>query len=231
MKLIEAAKQREKGQIHRWQHYFEAYDFHFQFKSIKRLLEIGVKDGGSLWMWKKYFPDTEIVGIDYDKKCKQWEGEGIEIYIGDQTDGRFLNKVNEDVGPFDIVIDDGSHKMFDQKFTFALLFPLLNDGGIYVIEDLHTSFWPIWGGGRGVSPDGEDTWDAPGTTIAMLKDFIIDLHGWAKRSDEARNLKIDDPPSWYEKNISSIHFYDSLCFVYKKGHGYNSLGERGQCHV
>jgi len=223
MKLIEAAQQREKGQILRWTHYFEAYDFHFQGLKPKRLLEIGVMGGGSLWMWKRYFPGAEIVGVDIDEKCRQWEDEvkGVKVFVGDQGDVGFLKNLNEIVGPFDIIIDDGSHKMDDQQTSLALLFPTMPDGGIYVIEDLHTSYWPTWGG----SVIGGNT------TLSFLKNIIGFIHNWAKRSHEAQTS--NDylvPDNYWEKNVSSMHFYDSICFIYKTGHGQNKLGEGGEWH-
>lgn len=215
MKLIDAVRQRNKGTVLRWTHYLEAYDFHLSRLQPKKLLEIGVMGGGSLWMWKKYFPNTEIIGVDFDPRCKQWEGNGVSVFVGDQSDTVFLELVDNAMGPFDIIVDDGSHKMGDQKTTFGFMFPRMVNGGIYVIEDLHTSFWPTWDGG------GEDS------TLNMLKWQIDKLQGWALRSHERKHLKKDFIKGQMESDISSLHFYDSICFIYKNGHGQNLLGESG----
>jgi hypothetical protein len=221
MKLIEAANKREKGSIIRWTHYFEAYDFHFeklQNETVK-LLEIGVMGGGSLWMWKKYFEKGQIVGLDCDSKCLKWAGEGVKVYVGDQADVVRLCQIHYEDGPFDIIIDDGSHKMRDQQLTFSTLFPLMKDGGIYVIEDLHTSFWPPW-----LDEDGVER------TLNVLYRHAEGLQGWAKRSHEARELIDHGAAGYFERNISSMHFYDSICFIYKNGHGKNAMGEGGMYH-
>ena len=76
------------------------------------VLEIGVCAGGSLWMWREYFPTSEITGIDIDPMCTQFEGEGVNVCIGDQTDSEFLREVGTKYGPFDVVIDDGGHAGF-----------------------------------------------------------------------------------------------------------------------
>jgi len=221
MKLIDAIYTREKGDIFRWSHYFDAYDFHFgplQGKPI-RLLEIGILNGGSLWMWKRYFNKGIIIGIDYDERCSKWDAadQAVYVYIGDQCDGDFLQTVNHLHGPFDIIIDDGSHKMHDQQYTLTALFSTMADGGIYVIEDLHTSFWPTWDGG------GKDS------TLNFLKSQVDMLQGWAMRSHEAQDLRKDFVPDELERNVSSMHFYDSICFIYKNGHGKNTLGAEGTC--
>lgn len=220
MKLIEAANKRKKGSISRWTHYFEAYDFHFeQFQNDPvNLLEIGVMGGGSLWMWKKYFEKSWIVGLDYNVECVKWAGEGVKVCIGDQADIVRLRQIHYEDGPFDIIIDDGSHKMLDQQLTFNTLFPLMNDGGVYVIEDLHTSFWPPW------LEDGVER------TLLRLLRHAEGLQGWAKRSHEARELVEDGSAGYFEQNISSMHFYDSICFIYKNGHGQNNLEKsKGEC--
>ncbi|HJW30670.1 MAG TPA: class I SAM-dependent methyltransferase, partial [Saprospiraceae bacterium] len=117
-----------------------------------RLLEIGVGGftkahfgGNSLRMWKRYFPKGRITGIDiYDKT--EFEEKRIRIYTGDQADAAFLEKINRAEGPFDIIIDDGSHNQSDILASLATLFPLLKPGGIYVIEDTQTSYWERYEG-------------------------------------------------------------------------------------
>src|SRR3989344_8435479 len=122
--------------------YFELYDKHFKNLREKKLniLEIGVQYGGSVEMWAKYFPNAHITGIDIDPVCKIHAGKRVSIKIGDQTDRAFLSQFKN----YDIIIDDGGHTMRQQQTSFEVLFPLLNPGGIYVLEDLHTSYWPAF---------------------------------------------------------------------------------------
>jgi len=114
-------------------HFIEAYKKHFDGLTPKRVLEIGVQHGGSLKIWRDMFPDAEIVGVDIDPQCKQYEETNIKVLIGDQHDVKFL----ESLGDFDIIIDDGGHTMTQQQTSLKWLMPQLREGGIYVIEDLH----------------------------------------------------------------------------------------------
>jgi len=100
---------------------------------VKRLLEIGVKDGASLRMWRDYYPDATIVGLDIAKPIRV---EGCTVLQMDATDVWAV----EGLGRFDVIVDDGSHFTKDQQVAFTALWPKLNDGGWYVMEDVHTSF-------------------------------------------------------------------------------------------
>jgi hypothetical protein len=117
-----------------------------------RLLEIGVGGSGlktlggaSLAMWADYFPNGEITSLDIDAKqlklCPR-----VKIYVGSQDDPMVLKKVCDERGPFDVILDDGSHVPKHVVTTFHILFPMLKDGGIYIIEDVQTTFWPNFGG-------------------------------------------------------------------------------------
>jgi cephalosporin hydroxylase len=99
------------------------------------LCEIGVAQGASLKVWGEYFPKAQILGIDNNPQCKQYEEQRIRIAIGSQDDPEFLAGVFRDTVP-DIIIDDGSHRADHLQFTFDRLFPVLAAGGLYVIEDL-----------------------------------------------------------------------------------------------
>jgi len=208
MTVLDAARTKKVGKTtDKYMHYFKAYQHHFQPLKHRELnlLEIGVQNGGGLWMWQKYFPNAQIFGIDVDKYCKRHEGDRIRASIGSQGDPKFLRQVSEEAGGFDIVIDDGSHVMDDQITSFAVLFPLMRLGGIYVFEDLHTSYWPKF-------------WSKSGAnTINLLRDLIDDLCPWARRSPRAEKFAEKNPQTYRytEQFITSMHFYDSMCFVYK----------------
>jgi len=152
MKFIEAVKNKKIGTTHKLKSYYDAYDFHFgQLDREKKynILEIGVQDGGGLWTLKEYFFNSSITGLDVEENCKKYESkdDDVEVFIGDQEDVVTLEKIHKDRGPFDIIIDDGGHTMKQQIISFYKLFPLINNNGIYIIEDLHTSYWPKYGGG------------------------------------------------------------------------------------
>jgi len=122
--------------IDKWRHYFDIYDRHFdRFRGKRvRVLEIGVDHGGSLQLWKHYFgPDAEIVGLDVDPRCAAYAEAQIEVRIGNQSDWSLLKSL----GVFDVVIDDGSHRLQDQLASFEALWP--STRGAYLIEDCHES--------------------------------------------------------------------------------------------
>ena len=105
--------------VHKWHHYFDIYTRYFERYRDRpiTMLEIGVFRGGSLRMWKKYFhPDSTIVGIDVDQSCQAHEiaNQNVFVRIGSQADPAFLVAVNGEFGPFDIILDDGSHKTHHQ---------------------------------------------------------------------------------------------------------------------
>jgi len=128
--------------------YLDIYDKHFNDirDYVEVVVEIGVLNGKSLLMWKEYFPNAIIYGIDIDPSCKQYEDERIKIFIGDQNDEAFLNKVKQDIGEYDILIDDGSHINKHQILTFNILYENLSKGGYYVIEDLRMSYGEVVNG-------------------------------------------------------------------------------------
>src|SRR5690606_8535669 len=99
------------------------------------LLEIGVMDGASLRMWRDFYPDAEIVGVD---NLRTPEVDGVTVLKGDATDWDLLKTL----GTFDVIVDDGSHMTADQQRTFEWMYPALNPGGWYILEDLHTSYTP-----------------------------------------------------------------------------------------
>jgi cephalosporin hydroxylase len=133
----------------KWVHYLEVYERYFSPYRSKpcKILEIGVQNGGSLQLYKKYFPFAEkIVGIDIDPNSKNAEADNIFVEIGSQADVDFLAEVNDTHGPFDIVIDDGSHVFEHQIASFEALFPLASSTAVYIVEDVHTSYLPDFGG-------------------------------------------------------------------------------------
>jgi len=132
---------------HKWLHYFPIYEKLFSSLADKplRILEIGVYNGGSIKMWTKYFRNYSLfVGLDIDPRCAEHTcpDKNIHVIIGSQDDEDLLEKTGKDFGPFDIIIDDGSHINSHMIKTFNSLFSRhLKEGGLYVVEDVHTSYW------------------------------------------------------------------------------------------
>ncbi|HUF74646.1 MAG TPA: class I SAM-dependent methyltransferase, partial [Longimicrobiales bacterium] len=178
--------------MHKWLHYFDIYHRHFAVYRDRpvTVVEVGVYHGGSLQMWKHYFgAQARVIGVDIDPACKALEEDRIEIHIGDQGDGEFLARLCSEIGEFHVCIDDGGHLMRQQITTFEHMFPKLATGGTYLVEDLHTSYWPDWGGGYKRSA----AWlglGKPRTFIEYAKDFIDAINAWHSR-DPKRHVVSD----------------------------------------
>lgn len=193
----------------RW--YTPHYQKHFEpYRDLPvKVLEIGIGgydaiDGGgeSLRMWKHYFRRGLIYGLDIFTKTGIEESR-LSVVQGDQGDEHFLDSMARELGPFDIIVDDGSHMSHHILASFNALFPHVRPGGIYVIEDLGTAYWPSWGG----NPDPS----AQYKTIAMLKDLLDGLH----HSEQIRGS--DDQLTMTELSITGVHLYHNLALI-EKGH-------------
>ena len=188
--------------INKWSQYFEVYDRHFSKYRGKDivLLEIGTFHGGSLQMWKDYFGDrAKIYGIDINPNCKEVEEENIKIMIGSQSDRAFLQKVKSEIPPIDILIDDGGHTMLQQIVSYEELFNHIKPDGVYLCEDMHTSYWLDWGGG----------YKRRGTFIEYSKNFIDQLNAYNSRQ---KSLKVTN----FTKSVNSLHYYDSMLVIEKR---------------
>jgi len=159
-------------------------------------------------MWKNYFPNARIYGVDIFDKSPH-DDDRIRTFVGDQSDETFLRKLVSEIGPPDIVIDDGSHISEHVIKSFEVLFPLMADDGIYVVEDLSTSYWPNFGG------SSEDLTSAP-TSMCMLKRLVDGLN-------HKEFMLPNYQQSYFDEHIVAMHFYHNLAFCYKgqnleKGH-------------
>jgi 23S rRNA U2552 (ribose-2'-O)-methylase RlmE/FtsJ len=108
-----------------------------RINSVKKVLELGVWCGASLRMWRDFFPNAQIYGIDVLQECKLVKGERIKVFVGDSRDERFvkniiLNAIGTDV---DLFVDDGSHWPNYQALTCKIFKPLLPKA-LYLIEDV-----------------------------------------------------------------------------------------------
>lgn len=190
--------------VHKWHHYIPLYERYFSpFRGRKiRFLEIGVSKGGSLQMWRRYFGEEAIIfGIDIDSECSKFNGLAGQVRIGSQADAKFLQDVIEEMGGIDLVLDDGSHHMKHVRTSLTVLFPHLSEGGVYMIEDLHTSYWMEFGGG----------YRSKENFFRFLMDLVDDLHHWYHKN----GMQQAD----ISQSCSGIHIHDSLV-VLEKGKVY-----------
>lgn len=190
-------------------HYTQHYMTHFaKFRRKKvRMLEIGVggyeapmRGGHSLRMWKRYFPFGRITSIDIHDKSALQERR-IRIYRGSQVDEEFMCEVDRKEGPFDLIVDDGSHINEHVIETFRIMFPKLKDGGIYVVEDMQTSYWPEYGG------DSNDL-RKEGTMMNFFKQLTDSLNS-------RELIRPGYERSYWDRKIVSMHFYHNMLFIYK----------------
>lgn len=128
--------------------YFDAYDSLFQRYRGKPItfVEVGIWGGGSLFMWRDFFgANARIIGIDMNPAAVKWRQEGFEIFIGSQSDPNFWDQFKSEVGQVDILLDDGGHTYVQQIITMESMINQINDGGMLVVEDTHTSYMPNFG--------------------------------------------------------------------------------------
>lgn len=198
----------DKWGSHWYAQHYQRHFAHLRDKPV-RLLEIGVggyadpmKGGESLRMWKAYFPRAGICGIDvHDKRLH--DERRIRTFVGSQVDEAFLQRLSREQGPFDIVIDDGSHMNDHVIRSFQILFPLLKADGIYVVEDTQTAYWPQFGGAAAPDP-------AAPTSLNFLKRLTDGLN---HREFPVRGA--DFATDYFERHVVAMHFYHNLVFIQK----------------
>jgi hypothetical protein len=122
-------------------HHFTEFYYDYVSKFVNpKLLEIGIWDGGSLKMWEEFYGNPTIVGVDIMEKSR-YDTTNIKTIVADQSNPEDMRDRCKQICPeYDIIIDDGSHIIDHQISSFAKLFPILKSGGVYILEDLHTSF-------------------------------------------------------------------------------------------
>ena len=159
------------------------------------VLEIGVREGASLRMWRDYFPAGRIVGIDTAQQAAEHEDDRIKVIIGDQIDAAVMDAAIEAVGsPVDLIVDDGGHYAYQQIRSLLYLWPHVKPGGIYVVEDTHTSYLRQF----------DMSYRNPASAIELLKGTVDDVHA-----------------SWHThpvtlEHLDSVHFFDMACVLRKE---------------
>jgi len=187
----------------KWNNYFEVYDNilkNYVGKNPK-MLEIGVAHGGSLELWLKYFDnEVDLYAVDINKDFLDYKFDAkVDYACVDQSSTEHWNAYLTGKPKFDIVVDDGSHDSEHQILTLLTLFPKLNEGGIYVVEDTHTSYWSEWGGGL----------HKQGTFIEFAKQLIDLLH--------APHIRESAPPALAKAfvDLKSVTFHNSMVVLEK----------------
>lgn len=159
-------------------------------RELKSIAEIGIHKGASLRLWRRYFPNATIAGLDLEPP-PGLDLPGVEMYAGDQSDTAFLKSVIDRHMPFDLVIDDGSHIASHIRASFDAFFPALRSGGWYVIEDLETSYRE---GRYEGGPPG-----TPGTAIELIKGLV----------DRTQ-------PQSGARDVSELHLFEGIAFLRKE---------------
>ena len=186
--------------LDKWIHYFPIYTRHLTPYARRpvSVLEIGVYRGGSMRMWSRFFgPDARLVGVDIDPVALVSAGDRYTVVLADQADPEAMRNLAQKHGPFDVIIDDGGHSMVQQITSIETLFPMLNEGGVYLVEDCHTSYWEQYDGGRG----------REGTFMEWVKTRLDDLNGYHQKDGVE--------PVW-TRQVDGIHVYDSVVVLDKK---------------
>jgi hypothetical protein len=215
----------------KWDSYLTVYDevfLPYRDRSIS-LLEIGVQNGGSLEVHARYFANHQlIVGCDIHPLCASLvypDHDKIRIVVGDANALETRTKIASLSADFDIIIDDGSHKSDDIILSFLNYFPRLKPGGLFVVEDLHASYWQGYGGGV----------FHPQSSLAFLKNLtdLVNLEHWGVPLTPRQYLAARHPQYASSINvcdfsgIGSVHFFNSICLITKHDRDQVvSLGQR-----
>jgi cephalosporin hydroxylase len=229
-KTLEQLYTEHKGKVsYKWSAYLSEYQRVFEQHRLEpiRLMEIGIQNGGSLEIWSKYFVNaTILMGCDINPNCGllKYEDPRITVVIGDANTDEIQEKIHASVENFDIIIDDGSHSSSDIIKSFGCYFERLTDGGLYLAEDLHASYWQEYEGGlydpyssisffkRLADVVNYDHWGIEKSRVEFMQSFFIRF---------GFNLKEETL-----KHIHSIEFINSICVVRKGKPDSNTLGHR-----
>jgi hypothetical protein len=212
--FYEAFKNHDNYIVYKWEQYLHIYNkclvpYILKNKPVN-LLEIGILNGGSIELWKEFLPEgSKITGIDINPECAKLKfSDDMRIVIGNACDKKFLNE-NFGREKFDIIIDDGSHICSDVINTFEGLFDKLADGGLFIIEDLHTSYWDKCGGGL----------FRKNSTMEYFKRLADSVN-----FDHVRKVPLFMPGreiekmKFFNRHIASLTFYDSVIIIEKYSH-------------
>jgi 23S rRNA U2552 (ribose-2'-O)-methylase RlmE/FtsJ len=216
----------------KWEQYLPIYEAALQPFLERgdpvRLLEIGVQNGGSLQIWSKYLPaGSTITGIDIDPACADLDiPENVTVWIGDGTDPATLQSLLGDQ-TFDVIIDDGSHLSEHIIATFKACFHRVVPGGLFIIEDLHASYYPSHGGG----------FRSTGAAIEWLKGLVdaVNSDHFGAATETAVGYDAADELRLLGRHVQQVSFFDSVAIIRKlpaeKGEPYSRIMTGGTMPV
>lgn len=214
----ELYNQHDQYASDKWEQYFDAYDaaFHSFIGKNPDVLEIGVQNGGALQIASKYFINGNIYGVDINKKvCDLSFSDNITVYCFDaKNNSQFESYFGDKT--FDTILDDGSHINSEVITTFRNLFPKIKPGGVYMIEDLHTSYWTEFGG----------EYLKKESSIELLKHFIDLLNAYHIRNKPSFINSLSAEDRYIVEWVDHISFYDSLAYIKKLEHPRTSAYKR-----
>ncbi len=195
------------GGVHWFTPHYERHFAGLRYEQL-RILDIGIggfegrsTGGGSLLMWRRYFPRALIFGMDiFDKSGL--DQPRVTTLRGDQNNAAWLSEIAREYGPFDIVIDDGSHVNEHVLHSFSVLFEHLRLGGTYVIEDMWTSYCLGYGG-------DDSTVAGQSTSIGLVKRLVDALH------HEEHHAGASVAEDSIASMLAGLHVYRNLAFIDK----------------
>jgi len=188
--------------------FLDIYERHFDYLKDDHIniMELGILNGSSLKVWKDYFKNGNIVGVDIDPSRKSLEENRIEVYIGSQDSVALSENIKQKyIEGFDIIIDDASHINTLTIKSFDLYFPMIKPGGHYVIEDTHCTY-----GDKFQSEFDKYAKDWPG----MKYNQNIDFKNNRSLFDSFILNKIEDLDR-HKGQIYSIHIYCETIVIEK----------------
>jgi hypothetical protein len=227
--LFDYYKEHRSKVSDKWSSYLTLYEniFSERKNSSVSYFEIGVQNGGSLEIMSEYFPKAQVlVGCDINDKCAElaYDDKRIHLIVGDVNSDYVKQEILKISENFDIIVDDGSHTSADIVKSFANYFSHINWGGVYIVEDLHCSYWSEFDGGL----------FHPYSSIAFFKRLvdILNYEHWGIVKNRNHviqgffkefSIEISDEDL---AQIHSIEFFNSVCIIRKKTPDLNLLGYR-----
>jgi glycosyltransferase involved in cell wall biosynthesis/SAM-dependent methyltransferase/uncharacterized coiled-coil protein SlyX len=231
MKTFQELYKDHQGKVtDKWSLYLTEYDrllSPLRRRKDMSLLEIGTQNGGSLEIFAKYFSKArKLIGCDNDLNCAKlsFEDSRIALVIGDINTDDSESEILKYESEFDLIIDDGSHRSGDIVKSFARYFKYLKYEGLFVVEDLHCSYWQDFEGGLYY----------PFSSLSFFKRLadILNYEHWG--IDKERKTLIEGFAGHFniefdESSLTEIHsieFLNSICVIRKKDVDSNILKTR-----
>lgn len=187
----------------------------FKDESFK-LLEIGIWQFGSLWMWRDWFPNATIYGIDnkskYFYRLEKHGSERLVVDVVDQADTNKLRAYAEEKGPWRIIVDDGGHLTIQQNTAFDVLWDHVEPGGYYVCEDTHTSC-ALFKEGKYIN-DKETFVEKMMNLASELS--MLHAPGWKCYDNNYLHRREHEDLSKWQHEIKSITFHMGIIVIKKR---------------